>query len=257
MGFNKMLLLVDIGNTNITVGISNGETILKKWAIPVIQFGIAAIFSDVTKRFIENVEIDGCVIASVVEGLDLEIKKACDDLFGVNSLIVTKEIIDKLPIAIKYPQGAGIDRIINVIAARKKYSGITAVVDLGSAITIDVISENGDFAGGMIMPGVKLQLKALNEYTSKLPLLEPQKSNRLIGENTEEAILSGVVRGIGAAIDGLLQQIEDEAEKDQIVIATGGDAELISEYSFYAFNFVDVDLTLNGMKYIYEVYLNS
>ena len=252
-----MLLLVDVGNTNITVGISDGETILKKWAIPVIPFGAVAMFSDVTKRFIENVKIDGCVIASVVEGLDLEIKKACDDLYKVNSLIVTKEIIDKLPIAIEYPQGAGIDRIINVIAARKKHSGITVVVDLGSAITIDVISENGDFAGGMIMPGVKLQLKALNEYTSKLPLLEPQKSNRLIGENTEEAILSGVIRGVGAAIDGLLQQIEDEAEKNQIVIATGGDAELISEYLVDSFDFIDVNLTLNGMKCIYEVYLNS
>ena len=89
-----MLLLVDVGNTNITVGVSNGETILKKLAIPVIPFGAVAMFSDVTKRFIEDVKIDGCVIASVVEGLDLEIKKACDDLYKVNSLIVTKEIID-------------------------------------------------------------------------------------------------------------------------------------------------------------------
>ena len=123
---------------------------------------------------------------------------------------------------------------------------------MGTATTFDIINENNEFMGGIITPGMQIQLKALSKFTSKLPLLDVEPIKNVIGHNTQEAILSGVIRGHACMIEGLLKKCEQELGKKPVTIATGGYAFLISEYMEKPFDFIDEDLTLKGLNIIYN-----
>ena len=133
------------------------------------------------------------------------------------------------------------------------YSKPIIVVDLGTATTFDIVDKNGNFLGGVIMPGIKLQLNALSLNTSKLPKIEPDKSEIAIGNDTESAILSGVIRGSACAIEGLISQCEKELSEKAIIIATGVYCGLISKYMTREFDFVNPYLTLEGLRFLYEL----
>ena len=147
-----------------------------------------------------------------------------------------------------FPKEVGADRIANAYAAKNKYPLPIIVVDIGTAITFDIVAKNGDFVGGVIMPGLGLQLKALNLNTSKLPQINLEDSVNAIGNSTKTAILSGIIRGTAMAVEGLVNQCEIELGEKATIVATGGCCEIVSKYMSRKFDYVSSTLTLEGFR---------
>jgi type III pantothenate kinase len=201
----------------------------------------------------EKYNIKSCVIGSVFEELNLTIKQAIDNVFNINSILITKNSKFGIDFLLKNSETAGIDRIANAVYAKENYKLPAIIVDIGTAITFDVVSKDKIFLGGAIMPGINMQLDALFKNTSKLPQVEPKFSEKAIGNSTEDAILSGVMRGIACAVEGLIKQCEIELSNKVTIIATGGQCELIAKYLSRKFDFVDKAITLKGLKIFYEL----
>lgn len=249
-----MFLAVDIGNSNITFGVFDKGVFLKKLQTETKAELPVEMYVEIITDLFADMKISSCAIASVVEGMDEKIKEACNTCFDINALVVTRELFTDLRIDIENKNTIGIDRLINVIVAAENHVLPAVVIDAGTAITIDVVSRDKEFLGGIIMPGLKLQAKSLNDYTSKLPLVDLKFGKNLIGKNTEEAILSGIVRGTAFSIGALVQEIENEVGKLSNVIITGGDCVLISKYLQEKISHTNPLLTLEGLKIIYDKY---
>ena len=156
-----------------------------------------------------------------------------------------------LKIFTPHPEAVGIDRIANIAAARH-FNQPAIVIDLGTATTFDITNKDGDFCGGIIMPGVNIQLKSLNDYTSKLPLITPKGVKKVISNTTDDCILAGVVKGHACAIEGLITECEKELEQKVTIIGTGGLCSLISEHMKRPFDYIEPNLTLIGLKELYK-----
>lgn len=248
-----MLLSVDIGNTNITLGIFDKDTLVKTFRLASDRDLSQSEYELLLNTLCKDFEIEHCVIGSVVEELNLVIKKACDNIFELDSFLLKYGINYGMNIALKNPKEVGADRIANAYGAKLKYSLPAIVVDIGTATTFDIVSKNGEFLGGVIMPGLNLQFKSLNANTSKLPRIEAGLSEKAIGDSTENALLSGIMRGSASAIEGLIHQCELELGEKATIIATGGQSRLLSEYMFRSFDYIDPHLTLEGLKMLYEL----
>ncbi len=248
-----MLLVVDIGNTNITLGIFNKEYLIDTLRLTSDKNFTEKEYETLLKSLCEKYNISSCVIGSVFEELNLTIKQAVDNVFNINSLLISKHSKFGIDILLKNPETVGIDRIANAVYAKENYQLPAIIVDIGTAITFDVVSKDKIFLGGAIMPGINMQLDALSKNTSKLPKIEPKFSEKAIGNSTENAILSGVMRGIACAVEGLIKQCEIELSNKVTIIATGGQCELVAEYLSRKFDFVDKAITLKGLKIFYEL----
>ncbi len=248
-----MLLAVDIGNTNITLGVFKKDEYLKEFRLPSDKDLSQAEYEVLIRSLLKDFDIDGCVIASVVEELGLKFKKAADNVFGLNSVFISSEINLGIKVVADNPSEVGADRLANAVAAIGKYKTPIIVVDFGTATTFDIINNQGEFCGGVIAPGIKTQLKSLNITTSKLPKIEASISPAAIGHNTTEAILSGVIRGSACMVEGLINQCEKELGQKATIVATGGYCGLISNYLNRDFDDVNSILTLEGLKKIYEL----
>ena len=203
-----MLLAVDIGNTNITMGVFDNEKLIK-----TLRHQTNVSFSEeqyeiAFNKLLTGYKITECIIGSVVKDLDTKIKKVIDKIFDINSITLSQNINIGIKIDAPHPEQAGADRIANVCGANKLYPKPYIVVDMGTATTFEIVNKKGDFFGGVIMLGVGLQLKSLSGNTSLLPDIEPQDAEKAIGDDTVSSILSGVIRGHASAIDGLLEQCE-------------------------------------------------
>lgn len=248
-----MLLVADIGNTNITLGIFDKESLIETYRLASDKDLSQHEYEILLKTLLKDFDIKSCVIGSVVEELSLVLKSACDNVLSINSLLVNPIEEFGMKICLKNPKEIGADRIANALGAKKKYPLPLIVVDIGTATTFDIVSKNGEFIGGVIMPGLNLQFKALNKNTSKLPRINAGVSEKAIGDSTENALLSGIMRGSACAIEGLINQCELELGEKATIIATGGHSRLISEYMLRQFDYVDSNLTLEGLKCIFEL----
>lgn len=248
----NVLLTIDIGNTDITLGIYNNDVLIETFRLVSDKDLSEKEYGDLLKNSCKEYIINHCVIGSVVKELGLLIKKAVDNIFEIDSFLVNATNFSGLKINLKNPQSVGIDRIANAYGAKTKYVLPLIVVDIGTAMTFDIVSKNGEFIGGVIMPGLNLQLKSLNLHTSLLPKIEVGVSEKAIGDSTEQAILSGIMRGSACAIEGLINQCELELGEKATVIATGGCSQLVAEYMNRKFDYIDSNLTLEGLKLIYE-----
>jgi len=249
-----MLLCIDIGNTNTTFGIFDKDTLIQKFTLPSDKNFSQNRFEGLIKNSINNIEkVDSCCIASVVNELTPIIKGSCDKIFNTKTVIITNDFDFGITLDVDTPESVGIDRIANVCEAQK-YGSPVIVIDMGSATTFDILSSDKRFFGGIIMPGIKLQLKSLYISTSKLPKIEPEEIDKVVGNTTKTCILSGVIRGTACAIDGLIEECEKEMNTKAIIIGTGGFSQLISKYTKRVFDYVEPNLTLCGIKDIY--YLN-
>lgn len=248
-----MLLACDIGNTNITLGIFEGENLIQTLRLASGKELTKKEYENALYSMLKDYRIDGCIIASVVEELDETLKEAIDNIFKINSLLLKNNLNLGVKLKLKNPKEVGADRIANAYGAYVLYKKPTIVVDLGTATTFDILDKNGDFSGGVIMPGINLQLRSLNSNTSKLPSISAKYVSKAIGDNTADAMLSGVIRGSACAIEGLIEQSEKELEGRAQIIATGGDSELISKYMKRKFDVVNPNLTLEGLKFLYEL----
>lgn len=251
-----MLLALDIGNTSITIGIFNGESIDSIKRIPSNIHYSTDTYKDLLIDTLGSINIEGCIIASVVNGLDKTLYDAVLSTFGIEAVILSPNLNIGIKLILKDNNEIGADRIANGIAAAQLYKLPVIVVDFGTANTFDIVNSKGEFIGGVIAPGINTQLTSLSKCTSKLPKLDATVSEKAIGDNTLDAILSGVIRGTACMVEGLLSECEKEMGTKATIVATGGNCELISQYMNRKFDYVNPTLTLQGLKELYKLNVN-
>lgn len=248
-----MLLTSDIGNTNITLGLFDGDVFVEEFRLASDKDLSQREYEVLLKTLLKDFDIDGCIIGSVVEELNNKFFNAIKNILGVEPIMLTNKINTGVKIKTDFPDEVGADRIANAVGAYVLYKKPTIVVDFGTATSFDIINPNGEFIGGIIAPGINLQMKVLNKFTSKLPRTEIAISNKAIGGNTTDAILSGVIRGTACMIDGLVEQCELELGEKATLVATGGYSGLIANYLKRPFDFINPTLTLDGLRHIYNL----
>lgn len=248
-----MLLTADIGNTSITLGLFEEDALVEEYRLASDKDLSLEEYEVLLKTLFKEFKVDGCIISSVVEELTKKFKTAVDNVFKIDSIVLSTKINTGVKISLDNPKEAGADRIANAAGAYVLYQHPVIVVDFGTATTFDIVNSDGEFVGGIIAPGLNLQLKALNKFTSKLPRIEVALANTAIGHNTTDAILSGVLRGSAAMIDGLVEQCEKELGSKAVVVATGGYSGLIANYLKRPFDFINPTLTLEGLRHLYQI----
>ena len=250
-----MLLTTDIGNTSITLAIFDDNAIIEEFRLASDRDLPLEEYEVLLKSLLKDFKITGSVIASVVEELTDRLDMAVKNVCKVDSLIINSKINTGIKIKIDNPNELGADRIANAAGAYIMYNSPIIVVDFGTATSFDIVNKNGEFVGGIISPGINLQLKTLNKFTSKLPRIDAAESPKAIGTNTVDAILSGVMRGCAAMIDGLVKECENELGERATIVGTGGYVTIISKYLKRQFDIINPTLTLEGLRHLY--YLNN
>ena len=245
-----MLLVVDAGNTNITFGVFDKDRLIKTARIVTNIKAGALDYKSSIDEAVSGFKITECAISSVVDEINYVIEQAVSEIWNIKSLVLTPKHNIGMKIKTKYPEAVGMDRIANVCGARV-IAKPAIVIDMGSCTTFDIIDNNGDFSGGIIIPGIRMQLKSLRDNTSKLPLIEPKEIETVIGNDTESCILSGVIRGHACTIIGLIDECAKELGSKPVIIATGGFSELMSKY--VKFDYIRPNLTLEGIKELYSL----
>jgi len=256
-----MFLAIDIGNTNISLGIFKDGLLQNKSSFKYAKNMPIDYYIKIFKTLLINKDITNCTISSVVDEITEIVSKSIEKLFNIKPLVISSDTKLNLKIKSKNPEKIGMDRITNACAVKKLYSSTPAiVVDIGTATTFDIINKKGDFIGGLIIPGINTQLKSLSDNTSKLPNIEINDINEVtktINTDTKKAILSGVIKGHAHAIEGLINDCKKELKVKPFIIATGGNAKLVSKYAKKnLFNEVNPDLTLEGLYVINELNKN-
>ena len=251
-----MLLAIDVGNTHTVLGLFHEGTLKKHWRILTEQSRTADEYSVVLWNLtrmagLEADQIEGIIVSNVVPPMQAVVESMCAETFGRRPLVVGPGIRTGMPILYDNPREVGADRIVNAVAAYEAHRDFSIVVDFGTATTFDVISERGEYLGGVISPGVGISLEALFARTAKLRPVEFVKPERVVGRNTVNAIQAGVFYGYVSMVDGVVRRIQDEAGREARVTATGGFAELIAAES-PAIHEVNEFLTLEGLRLIFE-----
>ncbi|HEX8031208.1 MAG TPA: type III pantothenate kinase [Vicinamibacterales bacterium] len=253
-----MLLAIDVGNTNIVIGVFRGETLAHSWRLTTIrertsdELGI--LVSDLCDRHeIRQRDISGIVIASVVPPLTGSLVSMVTDYFGRVPLLFEPAVNGGIPILIDNPSEVGADRVVNSIAAFATYNkGLPIiVVDFGTATTFDAVSAKGEYLGGIICPGPQVSADALFQRAAKLPRIDVRKPSRVIGTNTVAAMQSGTFWGYVDMVEGLVRRMKLELGGAAVVVATGGLASIVAPESMMI-EHVDQDLTLRGLRLWWE-----
>jgi len=251
-----MLLVIDIGNTNITFGTYSENTLLNHWRLPTeinrtidsygIDFCNIFFFSNINRE-----SIKGIIISSVVPPLEHTIHEMCKKYFNIKPIVVSPGIKTGMPIHLDNPKELGADRIVNAIAAYERFRSSVIVVDFGTATTFDVINNEGDYCGGAIYPGINLSLEALHHGAAKLPRVAIDKPDAVIGKDTVSAMRSGIFWGHVSMIEGMVARISNEFGCSMKVVAKGGLANLFHT-SCDAIDVCDPSLTLRGLFTIFK-----
>lgn len=252
-----MILVVDIGNTNIVLGIYHNRELVHHFRLStarqstVDEFGVM-IFNLFRMSDISIKDIEGVIISSVVPPLVNVFEEMCQKFIHKTPLVVGPGIKTGLNLRYENPREVGADRIVNAVAAVSQYKGPLVVVDFGTATTFDCIDEKGNYLGGAIVPGIGIATEALYQRASKLPRIELEKPKKVIGRNTVHAMQAGIIFGYAGQVDGIVERIKIEMEAPDLkVVATGGLAELIASET-RCIQEVNSMLTLEGLRLIYE-----
>jgi type III pantothenate kinase len=252
-----MLLCVDIGNTNVVMGLYRDDELITHWRIATDhqkmpdEYGIL-LLNLLAVRGLRIEDIEGIVLASVVPPMTDTFIEMLSDYVGQEVLNVGAGT--KTGVAIRYdpPRDVGADRIVNVAAAFKLYGGPACIVDFGTGTTFDALSAQGDYLGGAIAPGVRVAAEALFQRTAKLPRIDLKRPQKAIGSNTVEAMRSGILWGYVGLVEGMVERFRRELGPEMRVIATGGLAGIIAEET-NVIEHVDPWLTLKGLRLIYQL----
>ena len=250
-----MLLVIDIGNTNTVIGVYDGENLVKDWRIRTERHTTEDEFNVLATNLfssgnIDSRNIDKIIISCVVPPMVTILDSFCRKYLGNSPHWVDAKSFPGMPILYKNPSEVGADRIVNAIAAFHKYQTSLIVIDFGTATTFDSISEQGEYIGGSISPGILISSEALFMKASKLPRVEifvPPK--RVIGKDTAHSIKAGIIYGYAGLVDGMVKRMKIEMGTNPKTIATGGLAELIYQVS-ETIEAVEPDLTLEGLRII-------
>jgi type III pantothenate kinase len=252
-----MLLAVDIGNTNVTLGVFAGERLRATWRIATVhdrmpdEYGvlISQLFGH---RALDPADISGVAVASVVPALTNVFTEVSRTYLGHDPLIVDAGVRTGVRIRYENPKEVGADRVVDCAAVQAKYGGPACVVDFGTATTFDAISREGDYLGGAIAPGIGIAAEALFSRASKLYRVEIAAPPRAIGTNSAMAMQSGIFLGYVALVEGLVARFRKELGDDMKVIATGGLAEAVARETS-VIQYVDPWLTLEGLRIVYAL----
>lgn len=251
-----MLLVIDVGNTNTSLGVYRGEELIAHWRLTtnpartVDEYGVhARNLFDLAQ--VDFKGIDAIAIASVVPPLNYTLKRMAEVYFQLTPLFIDETTDTGLRILYEPASDVGSDRIVDAVAAIKKYGSPCIVVDFGTATTFNAINSKGEYLGGAITPGIMISSEALFSRTAKLPRVDIKRPYRVIGSSTVTAMQSGLYYGFVGLVDGVLGKMIEEIGAQPRVIATGGLAPLIATGSKFI-ELVDETLTLEGLRLVYE-----
>lgn len=250
----RNLLVVDVGNTNIVLGVYRGEELAMSWRLATARERTADEYGIVARQLVStifNETLDGAIVASVVPPLNSTIRFMLEQYFRVDPLFVEPGVKTGLSILTENPLEVGADRIVNAVAAHHLFGGPTVVVDFGTATTFDLVTANAEYKGGIIAPGLTISSEALFARAARLPRVDLRRPASLIGTNTVASMQSGIFFGYLGLVDGILGRIRAEIPNLTRVIATGGLATLLASESEHI-DETDSELTLKGLKIIYE-----
>jgi type III pantothenate kinase len=242
-----MLLAVDIGNTNIALGIFKGKNLLKRYTLATKT----KPYTLALKGIICRNKISNAIICSVVPKATAQIAKDITASLGKRPLIIGKDISVPVKNLYRKPKQVGQDRLVNAYAGIRLYRAPLVAVDFGTAITFDVVSKKGGYLGGMIIPGLGISLDALKRRTALLPAVKLKRPEEFIGKDTRNSMLSGIIYGFAALTDDLVMRIKNKIGRKAQIIGTGGNINLIKPYC-RRIDKIDPDLTLKGLRLIYE-----
>jgi type III pantothenate kinase len=255
-----MLLAIDVGNTNIVLGVFEDSRLKASWRLATLRERTADELGILTSDLLAHQRIDssavtGIVMSSVVPPLTGTLEEMCARYFGRKVLTVDGAVKTGMPIRYENPSEVGADRIVNGIAAFERYGRPTArpviVLDFGTATTFDAISADGEYLGGVIAPGVQISADALFQRAARLPRIDVRKPPQVIGRTTVSSMQSGLFFGYVAMVEGLIRRIRHELGEGAASVATGGLAETIAPETTLI-EAVDRELTLNGLRIVWE-----
>ena len=251
-----MLLALDAGNSNITIGAFEGSKLAGRWRLRTIQDQTADEWGVLMRNLfalssLKLEGVDGIVIASVVPIVDQPLALMSERYFHTKPLFVTPDTDIGIKVLYDNPREVGADRVVNGVAAFHRYGGPAVVVDLGTTINFDVVSAKGEYLGGMICPGIGMSIQGLFAKTARLPMVDLRPPDNLIGKNTVQSIQSGLYYGFAGLIDGIVERIIAELGEKTTVIATGGQARQVAA-ACRLVKEVNEDLTLEGLEIIWR-----
>ncbi len=251
-----MLLALDVGNTNITIGAFKGSDLIGHWRLRTIREQTADEWGILMRNLfslssLDLADVKGVIISSVVPAVDQPLTAMTERYFDRQPLSVSYQTDIGLKILYDNPREVGADRLVNSVAAWKRYGGPAVVVDLGTTINFDCITANGEFAGGLISPGIGMSIGGLFARTARLPMVDFREPEKLIGSNTVGSIQSGLFFGFLGLIDGIVDRISEELGPGTKAIATGGQGHMIAKYS-RTVKLYDEHLTLEGLRLIWD-----
>lgn len=255
-----MLLAIDIGNTNIKYGVFNGGALTASFRVAsnlnrtADEYG-AVLLNLLSSEKIEVKDIDGVIISSVIPSLNYTIRHMCEYFFRIKPLMVGHGVKTGLNVKVDHAKEVGADRIVNSVAAYKKYGNSNEpmiVIDFGTATTFNVL-DGSTLIGGVIAPGIKTSLESLVHGTAQLPMIELKAPKSAIAKDTETNMQAGIIFGFAGLVEKIVAKIKEELSVDEIkVIATGGMGEVIAK-EVSVITCFDRKLTLEGLKIIYDL----
>jgi type III pantothenate kinase len=251
-----MLLVVDIGNTNIVLGLYDGTQLMHTFRISSMrtrtadEYGVL-LYQLIQQRHIDATAIEATIVASVVPPLTETMTSAIRMTFAREPLLVGPGLKTGMSVLYENPREVGADRIVNSVAAYERVKGPLIVVDFGTATTFDCVSAAGEYLGGVIVPGILVSLDGLLSSAAKLTRIEVAEPPRVLGRNTTHALQSGIIFGYASMVDGLVEKLSAELGAKLFVLGTGGLATLVAKHA-KSIQEVCPDLTLEGLRLIYE-----
>ncbi len=251
-----MLLALDVGNTNITIGAFAGTQVFGRWRLRTIREQTADEWGILLRNLFTLAGLDlsgvhGVIISSVVPAVDQPLEAMSVRYFDRKPMFVNAAAKLGLKVLYDNPRDVGADRLANAVAAKAKYGSPCIVVDLGTTINFDIVGPTGDFLGGVICPGIGMSISGLFAKTARLPMVDFREPEKLIGSNTVGSITSGLYYGFIGMIDGIIERAITELGPATKVVATGGQGEAITKASRFVKTY-DEDLTLDGLRLIWE-----
>jgi len=251
-----MIFVLDVGNTNIVLGVYEKEELIYHWRIETNRNRTEDEYGIMIKSLFDHVQIsmtqmEGIIISSVVPPIMLALERMCQKYFNIKPIIVGPGIKTGLNIKADYPQEVGADRIVNAVAAIHEYGAPLIIVDFGTATTYCFVNENAEYLGGAIAPGINISTEALYSKAAKLPRIEITTPKEIVGKNTISAMQSGIVYGYVGQVEGIVRRMKEQSKEIPTVIATGGLSELIAKESD-CIDIIDPYLTLKGLLLIYK-----
>jgi type III pantothenate kinase len=251
-----MLFAVDVGNTNLTLGVYRGGKWVADWRLKTdtsqsvdgwgVLFRNLFSLADLSIR-----DVDGIIIASVVPSLDASLEQMAERYFGAHPLFVNHQVDTGMPVKTDHPAEVGADRIVNSVAVYAKLGGPCISVDFGTAITFDCVSAAGEYIGGAICPGIGVSSEALFQRTARLPQIDVREPEKVVGANTVAMLQSGLYYGTLGMVDSILERMLKVLGEHTKIVATGGHANVICPASRYIQG-IEETLTLDGLQLIWQ-----